>query len=373
MPFSQQTKGAGMEYYVGLDVSQRQTAVCVVDGQGKKIAEGKVLTLPGDIYGWLATKVLDLAAIVRVGLEAGAMSNWLYTELGKLGLPMICLEAYQAHQFLKSNRNKTDKNDARGLAQLVRMGGDFIRPVTVRAQTSREDRTLLTLRQNLVKQKINLENAITGSLKPFGLVVARGNLSARTFRLRVIEALVLAEERGINLRRGLEPSLDLYDSSCEQIAKLTKQIQATARNNPVCRRLMTAPGVGPIVALSFVTAVDVPERFSKSEDIGAYFGLTPRQFQSGETDLRGDISRLGNSMTRSHLVQAATVLLTSGNKWSTLRAWGRKIAKKRGFRKARIAVARKLAVVLHRMWINEQDFCWSNKQTEKELAGATPA
>jgi transposase len=302
------------------------------------------------------------------------MSNWLYTELAKLGLPMICLETFQAHQFLKSNRNKTDKNDARGLAQLVRMGGDFIGPVTVRAQSSREDRTLLTLRQNLVKQKIGLENAITGSLKQFGLIVPRGNVGRKTFRSRVEEALAKADERGFNLRHAILPSLDLHGILHQQIAKLTRQIRTTAASNPVCQRLMTAPGVGPIVALSFVTAVDVPERFSNSDDIGAYFGLTPRQFQSGEIDIRGDISRLGNSMTRTHLVQAATVLLSNGNKWSPLRAWGMKVAKRRGFNKARIAVARKLAVVLHRMWVNEQDFRWSsNAAEEKELAGAAPA
>jgi transposase len=360
-----------MKYYVGLDVSQRQTAVCIVDEQGKKIAESKVLTLPTDIHGWLATKVPNLSAIVRVGLESGAMSNWLYTDLTKLGLPMICLETFQAHQFLKSNRNKTDKNDARGLAQLVRMGGDFIRPVTVRAQQSREERTLLTLRQNLVKQKIALENAITGSLKQFGFVVPRGGVGRKTFRRRIEEALTKADERGFNLRPAITPSLDIHGTVHQQIAKLTRQIRTTAASNPVCQRLMTAPGVGPIVALSFVTAIDVPERFSKSDDIGAYFGLTPRQYQSGETDVRGDISRLGNSMTRSHLVQAATVLLATGNKWSTLRGWGRKIAKRRGFNKARIAVARKLAIVLHRMWINQQDFRWSNKDTtEQESAGA---
>lgn len=362
-----------MQYYVGLDVSQRQTAVCFVDGSGKKIAEGKVLTLPTDIHGWLTTKIADLNAIVRVGLEAGAMSHWLCTELTKLGLPVICLEAFQAHQFLKSNRNKTDKNDARGLAQLVRMGGDFIRPVSIRAQASQEDRMLLTLRQNLVRQKVCLENAIAGSLKPFGLVVPRGHVGAKKFRERVTEALVKADELGLKLSDAILPSLDLYDSVCTQIALLTKRVGNAARNNPVCQRLMTAPGVGPIVALSFVTAVDTPERFSNSEDIGAYFGLTPKQFQSGETDFRGDISRLGNSMTRTHLVQAATVLLSSSKKWSALRAWGIKVAKRRGFNKARIAVARKLAVVLHRMWINEQDFLWSRAEEKKELAGTATA
>jgi transposase len=362
-----------MEYYVGLDVSQRQTAICVVDEKGKIVAEGKALTLPSDIHNWLIAKTTDIASIVRVGLEAGTMSSWLYTELTKLGLSVICLEAFQAHQFLKSNRNKTDKNDARGLAQLVRTGGEFLRLVSIRAQTNQEDRMLLVLRQNMVRQKVSLENNITGSLKPFGLVVPRGNVNAKTFRLRVTEALDRADALGLKLREAILPSLDLYDSVCEQLAKMTVQIKNNARNNPVCRRLMTAPGVGPIVALSFVTAVDNPERFSKNEDIGAYFGLTPKQFQSGETDFQGDISRLGNSMTRSHLVQAATTLLATSKKWSTLRAWGMKIAKRRGFNKARIAVARKLAIVLHRMWINEQDFRWSVVAEEKELAGMAPA
>lgn len=362
-----------MEYYVGLDVSQRQTAICIVDETGKKVAEGKALSLPDDIHNWLTTKISDPTDIVRVGLEAGAMTRWLCAELTKLGLPMICLEAYQAHQFLKSNRNKTDKNDARGLAQLVRMGGEFIRPVIIRTQVSQEDRMLLTLRQNLVRQRVCLENNIAGSLKAFGFIVPRGNAASKTFHARVMAALDKADERGLKLRDAVLPSLDLYVSIREQIDKLTKQVEAAAKNNPVCQRLMTAPGIGPIVALSFVTAIDVPERFSNGDDIGAYFGLTPRQFQSGETDFRGNISRLGDSMTRSHLVQAATVLLSHSKKWSSLRAWGMKVAKRRGFHKARIAVARKLAIVLHRMWINEQDFRWSSKEAEQELAGTAPA
>lgn len=362
-----------MEYYIGLDVSQRRTAICVVDGKGKITAEGKALTLPSDIHSWLVAKDIPISSVVKIGIEAGAMSAWLHGELTKLGLPIICLEAFQAHRFLKTYRNKTDRNDARGLAQLVRMGGEFIRPVTVRALTSQEDRTLLTLRQQLVHQRVGLENNITGSLKPYGLIVPRGNVSATTFRERVMAALDKADELGLTLRDGLTPSLDLYEDVCKHLAILTRRVETISKGNPVCRRLMTAPGVGPIIALSFVTAVDNPLRFSSNEDIGAYFGLTPKQHQSGETDYQERISRLGNSMTRVHLVQAATILLSSSRKWSTLRAWGMKVAKRRGFNRARIAVARKLAVILHRMWINEQDFRWSTKAAENELAGSASA
>jgi transposase len=362
-----------MDCYVGLDVSQRQTAICIVDGKGKIVAEGKALTLPVDIHAWIATRITEVATVERVGLEAGAMSSWLFVELKKLGLPMLCLEAFQAHRFLKTHRNKTDKNDARGLAQMVRMGGEFIRPVIIRTQGSQEARMLLTLRQNLVKQRVGLENNITGSLKPFGILVRRGNISPIRFGERVLDALAEAEAAGQALREAVLPSLELHAELCRQLAKTTKQAEHMARNDPVCRRLMTAPGVGTIVALSFMTAVDTPERFSKTEDVGAYFGLTPKQYQSGETDVRKGISRLGNSMTRIHLVQAATVLLGTDKKWSSLRAWGMKIAKRRGFHKARIAVARKLAIVLHRMWINDQDFYWSKAPADKGLTGATPA
>jgi transposase len=362
-----------MKYYVGLDVSQKQTAVCIVEEKGKIIAEGKSLTRPTDIYDWLETRQIEFSSIVRIGLEAGALSGWLCTELTKLRLPMICLEAFQAHRFLKTCRNKTDKNDARSLAQLVRMGGEFIRPVIVRGRISQEDRMLLTMRQQLVQQKVGLENNITGSLKPFGLIVPRGCVAVKTFRERVMVALAKADELGLTLRDGIMPSLDLYEDLCRHLAILTRRVEAVSRDNPICRRLMTAPGVGPIVALSFVTAVDDPHRFSKNEDIGAYFGLTPRQFQSGDTDYKTDISRLGSTMTRTHLVQAATVLLISSRKWSTLRAWGMNIAKRRGINKARIAVARKLTVVLHRMWINEQDFRWTDRTATKELAAPAPA
>ena len=363
-----------MEYYIGLDVSQKQTSICIVDENGKVIAEGKALTIAEDIYDWICRQnSIEPRQIKQAGLETGAMSGWLYRELQKLGLPMICLDAWQAHQFLKTCRNKTDKNDARGLAQLIRMGGEFIQPVSPRTQATQEMRTLLTLRQNLVWQKVSLENNISGCLKPFGLIVPRGGVKASTFEARVFDAVRKGEDKGIYLREAMTACLKAYELICEQVKELSKQIEATVKKDPVCRRLMTAPGVGPVVALSFMTAVDNPERFGTDDDIGAYFGLAPKQFQSGETDLRMGISKKGNSMTRSHLVQAATVILGGCKKWSSLRAWGMKIAKRRGIQKARIAVARKLAVILHRMWITESDFRWSNASDKELAAGAAAA
>lgn len=355
-----------MAYYIGLDVSQKQTSICVIDERGKVFAEGAALTRPTDITGWISNRV-DIAEVAKVGLEAGNMSSWIYTGLVKASLPAVCLEAFQAHRFLSTQRNKTDKNDARGLAQLVRMGGeDFLKLVTVRSQASQEARALLAMREHLVVHKVSLENHISGVLKPFGLIIARGDVCAATFRDRVVEALCLAEDRGVHIRNTVLPSLDLYRTSCEQLAMLTKQVETLAHGDPICRRFMTVPGVGPIVALSFMTAVDYPERFKSSTDVGAYFGLTPRQFQSGQTDYQTGISKRGDPMVRKHLVIAATVLLTHTGKWCPLKAWGVKLAKKHGFSKARVAVARKLAILMHRMWLGKQDFQWK-LMSEKEL------
>jgi transposase len=353
-----------MAYYVGLDVSQKQTWICVVDEKGKVVAEGCSLTRAADVHGWLGNRV-ERAEIAKVGLEAGNMSSWLYSGLTKLGLPVVCLEAFQAHRFISTQRNKTDKNDARGLAQLTRMGEGFLKLVTVRSQGNQEARALLMMREHLVRQKVDLENHISGILKPFGLVVARGNVSPDTFRDRVVDALCLAEDHGVKIKAMVLPPLDLYRSACSQLAVLTKQVEAMAHGEPICRRLMTAPGVGPVIALSFYSAVDYPERFRKAEDVGAYFGLTPRQFQSGQTDYMVGISKRGDRMVRHHLVTAATVLMTATKKWCPLKAWGIKIAKKQGFSKARVAVARKLAIILHKMWISGQDFQWASVPKEE--------
>jgi transposase len=358
-----------MTLFVGLDVSQKRTAICIVGTEGEIVAEGGAPTSPPDIHAWIAKRV-ELADVARVGLEAGPMSFWLHSELAATGLPVICLEAFQAAQLLKTQRNKTDRNDARGLAQIVRLGGHFLRSVAIRRSSNQELRTLLTMRQYVVGQKVGLQNNISGLLKQFGLVVRRGQISKTTFRDGVIEKLMAGEDRGIFLRGTIEPALDLLDSLSEQLTLLTRQVEHAARADPTCQRLMTVPGVGPIVALSFMTAIDDPHRFRSASDVGAYFGLTPRQYQSGEIDRRGHSSKRGDLMTRCHLVQAATVLLASTKKWSTLRAWGMKVAMRSGMGKARIALARKLATILWVMWVREQDFCWSTNAAGEPIAQA---
>jgi len=353
-----------MYLHVGLDISQRKTAICVVNDKGKIVAEGSSLTLPSDIHGWLVSKNIELTSIQGVCLEAGAMSSFLFKGLEALGLPVVCVEAFQAHQFLKTFRNKTDKNDARGLAQLIRMGGEFLRPVIIKDTITQEDRVLLTLRHKYVTEKVTIENAITGVLKPFGIIVPRHSLRAESFCSAYAETIAKADKLGPALREAVLESLDAYRVVNNTLEKITRQIEHIAREHPVCRRLMTAPGVGPVVALSFVTAIDTPHRFRRSEDVGGYLGLTPKKYQSGDTDHDTGISKRGSSMTRAHLVQAATSLLYRSKKWSSLRAWGLKIAKRRGYHIARIAVARKLAIILHRMWVNEQDFRWGKADSE---------
>jgi transposase len=219
-----------------------------------------------------------------------------------------------------------------------------------------------------VVQKLALENNITGSLKPFGLITPRGHTCAGKFRENVLATLVRADERGVMVREMIVPSLDLHADLCKQLDILTKRVVAMAKANTVCQRLMTVPGVGPIVSLSFVTAVDDPKRFRHRCDVGAYFGLTPKQEQSGEIDKMGSVSRRGDIMTRTHLVQAATVLLCGTKKWCSLKAWGMKILKRHGLRNARIAVARKLAILLCSMWLKETDFCWTAPAISHELA-----
>ena len=340
-----------MEVYVGLDVSLNGTSICVVDGSGKIVSEGKVLSEPLALAEFLRAKAGNAK---RIGLETGPTTTWLWHELRALGLPVLCIDARHAKAALSLQINKSDRNDAVGLARIMQCG--WYKEVQVKSLPCHELRAVLNSGAQLVKTKCDLENQIRGLLKNHGLVI--GKAGGNIFRRRAEE--LVGKYR--LLREAVRSLLAVHEVVRREIAGLTRKLLAMARNNDESRRLMTVPGIGPINALAFCAAIDQPSRFQRSRSVGAYFGLTPRRCASGEVDLTGRISKCGDAMVRTCLFEAAGVLLTRVQRWSKLKAWGHRLWKRVGFKKAKIAVARKLAVILHRMWRDGTDFIWSTKE-----------
>ena len=340
-----------MEIYVGLDVSLKETSICVVDNDGKVLCEGTVTSEPVAIAAFIKTKAADAK---RIGLETGPTSTWLWHELRALGLPVICIDARHAKVALSMQINKSDRNDAMGLARIMQCG--WYKEVQVKSVACHESRAVLNSRALLVKIKRDLENQIRGLLKNLGLVI--GKAGGTFFRQRAEELL---GGEGL-LWESVRPLLEVREKVRREIIALYRKLLELARSDEDGRRSMTVPGIGPITALAFLTAIDDPSRFQRSRSVGAYIGLTPRRYASGEVDWTGRISKCGDRMLRTYLFEAAGVLLTRVAQWCKLKAWGHRLWKRIGFKKAKIAVARKLAVILHRMWRDGTDFIWSSKE-----------
>ena len=338
-----------MKQYAGLDVSIKETSVCIVDGAGQVVREIKVATEPETI---LAVLVDEALTIERIGLEAGPLSQWLYSELAEAGLPVICVETRHMKAALSAQVNKSDRNDARGIAHMMRVG--LYRTVHVKTLASQKRRMLLTSRKLLQAKAIDIESDLRGTLRNFGLKV--GMISTVKFETRIRELVADYPD----LAAIAEPLLIARRVLREQLGVLHRQLLAAVRHDEVCRRLMTTPGVGPVVALTFRATVDVPARFTNSKAVGAVFGLTPRRHQSGEINRMGSISKCGDAMMRNVLFEAAQSMLTRTIKWSWLKAWGMKIARHRGMKRAIVAVARRMAVIMHRMWVDGTEFRWTN-------------
>ena len=338
-----------MDYFAGLDVSVKHTSVCIVDSAGKIVREVKVASEPDALLQVLRNRAYRLK---RIGLEAGPLSQWLFSALGEANLPVICVETRHMRAVLQAQINKTDRNDARGIAQMMRVG--LYRPVHVKTLRSQKLRMLLTHRKLLQSKAIAVENDLRGTLRNFGLKV--GMAGATKFEGRIKELI----ENLPDLAVLVEPLLIVRRVLREQIGVLHRRLLAVVRNDEVCRRLMTTPGVGPVVALTYRATVDVPARFRKSKSVGAVFGLTSAKYQSGEIDRSGRISRCGDEMMRVMLYEAAQSMLRS-KKWSWLKAWAMQIARRRGMKKAIVALARRLAVILHRIWVDGTEFRWTRE------------
>lgn len=338
-----------MDQFVGLDVSQQLTHLCVIGNDGKTVWQGKCPSTPEDIAGTIRSKAPD---VLRIGLESGPLSTWHWHALKAMGLPVVCLDARHAQATMSGQTNKTDKNDAYGLAQIVKAG--WYREVGVKSLDSHAVRSMLGARAQLVGMRVEVTNQIRGILKTFGIVLSKR--TGEPFERLVGEA---CGNDGGMLNHTVHSLLSVYSCLKEQIRQLDRQLMGRARKSAVCQRLMTIPGVGILTALAFVTAVDDPAKFAKSRSVGAYFGLTPRCYQSGEIDQNRAISKCGDGLVRTYLFEAAGTLLTRVEKWSALKAWGLRLAKRSGLKKAKIAVARKLAVTMHRMWVDGASFRWS--------------
>jgi transposase len=345
-----QKEKRSMDHFAGLDVSVKETSVCIVDETGKIVREVKVASEPEALLAVLKSPAYRFK---RIGLEAGPLSQWLYSALAEAGLPVICVETRHMRAVLKAQINKTDRNDARGMAQMMRVG--LYRPVHVKTLRSQKLRMLLTHRKLLQSKAIAIDNDLRGTLRNFGLKV--GMVGTAKFEARIKELI----ENFSDLAVLVEPLLVVRRALREQLGILHRRLLAVVRDDDVCRRLMTVPGVGPVVALTYRATVDVPARFRKSKSVGAVFGLTCAKYQSGEIDRSGAISRCGDEMMRTMLYEAAQSMLFHSTRWSWLKAWAMQIARHRGMKKAVVALARRLAVIMHRIWVDGTEFRWTRE------------
>lgn len=334
-----------MEYYDGLDVSMEDTHVCVLDRDGAIVLEAKTASLPREIRATL-TSAPPCKLVV---FETGRMAPMLYHGLDALGVPVACIESRQAHQALKSMAtHKTDKNDARGLAHLARTG--FFKPVHVKSLAAHAIRALIGARKKLVGQRVTLENQVRGLAIAFGVRLPRGLSPA------FVDAVMRMSEGVAGLSTAMRGLIAAREAVLMAISAIDADMKRLTRASDACRRLMTIPGVGQLTALAFVAAVDDPTRFKRSRDIGAYLGLVPRRYQSGEIDYVGSISKCGDRRVRTLLYEAANVMLTRYKGALKLKDWAFAIAKRSTMRQARIALARRLAIIMHAMLRNGGEF-----------------
>jgi transposase len=335
-----------MKYYAGIDVSLESASVCIVDEHGLIVREGTVGSEPEALIAWLGKQG---AKVVLIGLEAGPLSQWLHAGLSQAGLTVELLETRHVRAAFKAMSVKTDRKDARGIAQLMRLG--WYRPVHCKSLPAQEMRALLVARKLLQEKLHAVEMSLRGILRNFGAKV--GQTTARSFEGRV-RTLVDGQP---TLQAVADALLVARTTLARELATLEKRVRSTSRHDDRVKLMMTAPGVGSIVGLTYVAAIDVPERFRSSSSLGPHFGMTPKRYQSGQIDISGRISKIGDGTVRSALYEAAHIILTKPVKDAgALKRWALAIAKRAGKKKAKVALARKLAVILHRMWMDWKPF-----------------
>ena len=346
-----------MSYYAGIDISNQESKICIMDKEGNIVREESVDSDANTIINFFIHSGFN---IVKIGLESGMLSRWLTQELNKAGLPAFCICSRVMHSLISVSLNKNDRNDAREIADAMRFGK--YREVHIKSSVSVEICTLLNSRSTLVNQRKDLNNTIRGLLKGYGI---RCKSFSATNVIEVLDEHL--KKIPYSSKSSLLTLISVMKEIDSHIKELDKRVKEEAAKFGEVKLFQTIFGIGPITALQFFAEVDNPNRFSDPRDVGAYFGLTPREFSSGERVSFGKISRFGSSTMRSLLYEAAIVLLTrSGDKWSSLKAWGMKLKKKKGIKRAAVAVARKLAIIMFMMWKTGEEFKYQNPKKQKK-------
>ena len=336
-----------MLHYVGLDVSLKETFVSILDESGQVVFEQVV---PSDVDGLHSCLKQAGYDYQLIGMESGQLSIPLCKGLSALGYPIECVDARHMAAALSARINKNDQNDARGIAQMLR--ANLYKRVEIKSEASCERKVLLRSRDQIKESVSRIKNTARGLLKIYGIKLA-SNMSTKKFIVSVEDSVDLTPSiAAFSIRSLLSSLVELHSS----LQKLDKKLSSLSEEDESCRLLMSIPSVGVVTATTFMATIDDPCRFEKSETVGAYLGLTPRQYASGEIDRHGSISKMGPKACRAVLYEAAHHLLVLSKKKSKLKSWGLKLQKKKGLKKATVAVARKLAVVMHRMLVDKTEF-----------------
>jgi transposase len=347
-----------MKHYIGLDISLKTTAICIVDQDGKNVFEEAVVTDPVTITAVIKNTKLS---VEKVAIESGSISHWLQQELSKRGLPIICIDAHKMSKVLAININKTDKNDARLIAEALRC--NFYSQVQPKSQNNAELQILINSRRTLSNVAVELKNTIRGHLKVYGIFL--GQLGAKKFLEKVSKAIADKPE---HVHEAISGLLGAYGQAIKQKLLLEERIEELAKHDEDIKLLTTIPGVGILIAFTFKAHLGDPNRFKTSKAVGAYFGMTPRQYSSGETHHQGRVSKKGSPEVRFLLNEAATVMMYNTKSWCRPKAWGLKLKKKKGHKKATMALGRKLAITMHRMLITKKPFEFGEPKEKQEKA-----
>lgn len=341
-----------MNYYAGLDVSMEVTSIAIMNQEGKIVFESSCKTDPKAITELLKSSNFTLT---KIGIESGCITFWLIEELKNLKIDAICVDARHIATLIALNVNKTDKNDARVIANAMRC--NLYKEVHHKTKESIEVGLQMGTRRTLLNVRTKLKNSIRGFLKAYGIRLK--TVSHTDFPAKVRDALVCYTN---DVQQAIEGLLKSYEEVCKNIEESEKALTKLSKTDPVIQLFESIPGIGPITAITYKAVIDNPHRFKKARDVGAYIGLTPTQYSSGDSIKQGGVSKRGSPELRNLLVECAIVILTISKKWSKLKAWGLKIMKKHGIKKAAAAVARKLSIIMLRMWQEGKPFIYGEKK-----------